>query len=183
MSKNMCTLGIVIMLCWCWSVSAAYNGQPDAGKTSGLILEALLVKPTYAQGETVELTFKLRNAGRNKALIARTFQLTRYIDLEILDQQGKHAQWCGRVISQTDSARSFTTLAPGASVSLKLPISCVNGGDPGRAWGYTLVNRGKYIIRATYRLPQPEKFFERFFPNTPVVRGPIPAEPVTIEIE
>jgi hypothetical protein len=147
-----------------------------------LILEVRAVKPDYPKGEAVELTFRLQNVSQKKVLVAQTFQLTRYIDLEISGKEGKRADWCGRVVSQTDSMRSFTTLNPGGSISKKVVISCVNRGEPGRAWGYALDDPGKYVIRATYRLPQPEPFFEKFFPKVPVVRGPVSAEPVSIEI-
>ena len=183
MRNNTFTLGIVILLCSGWCASTAHNSPLGVGARSGLILEALADKPDYVKGETVELTFKLRNVGHDKVLVARTFQLARYIDLEISDKQGNRARWCGRVISQTDSVRSFTILAPRGSVSMKLAVSCVNGGDPGRAWGYVMENPGDYVIKATYRLPQPEAFFEKFFSKVAVLRGPVSAEPVTIKIK
>jgi hypothetical protein len=181
MRKNLWTLGIILLLFSGWSV--ARSNPADTGDGSGLILQVQAVKPDYAKGEAVELTFNLQNVSQKKVLVARTFQLTRYIDLEISDQHGKRAGWCGRVVSQTDSMRSFTTLAAGGSVSVKLAVSCVNRSDPGRAWGYVLDDPGTYVIKATYRLPQTEAFFEKFFPMTPVVRGPISAEPLTIDIK
>lgn len=183
MRNNTCTLGIVILLCFGWCLSATDRSPSDVGEGSGLIFEALAVKPDYVNGETVELSFKLHNVGHNDVLIARTFQLTRYIDLQISNQHDEQARWCGRVVSQTDSARSFTVLAPGESVKVELVVSCVNRSDPGRAWGYALDKPGKYVIKATYRLPQTKAFFEKFFPNVHAVRGPIAAKPVTIEIE
>jgi hypothetical protein len=64
---------------------------------------------------------------------------------------------------------------------MRLAISCTNGGDTGRAWGYVLGNSGECVIKATYRLRQPEVLFERFFSKVCVLRGPVSAEPVTIK--
>ena len=181
MRKKASIFGIVLLPFLGWSV--AQSNPIDAGDGSGLILEVHAVKPNFSKGEAVELTFHLQNVSQRKVLVARTFQLARYVDLEISGQEGNRASWCGRVVSQTDSMRSFTTLDPGGSISKKEMISCVNRGDPGRAWGYELGDPGKYVIRATYRLPQPEAFFEKFFPKVPVIRGPVSAEPVSIEIK
>lgn len=178
-----CSLAIVALVLSAWCAGAADKHRSESGQKAELVFEAQPTKPVYRKGEAVEFNFNLHNVSRKKVLVARTFQLTYYVDLEILDQEGERAEWCGRVVSQIDSARSFTVLPPGGAVEKKLAISCVNKGDPSRAWGYELHNPGKYIIKATYRLPQPKRFFEKFFPNAPVVRGPISADPVTIEVE
>jgi hypothetical protein len=62
-------------------------------------------------------------------------------------------------------------------------VSCVNKDDRARAWGYALDKPGKYIIKATYRLLQPKEYFESLFPGAHVARGPVSAEPVTIELK
>ena len=74
------------------------------------------------------------------------------------------------------------TLSPGESVSKKLIVSCMNKDDRSRAWGYSLGAPGKYVVTGTYRLLQPEAFFKRLSPNVPAMRGPVSAQPVTVEI-
>lgn len=149
----------------------------------GVAFEVQPVKTTYRTGEVVELNFTLRNLSKKDLLVARTFQLSYYVNLEILDQNGKRAAWCGRVVSQIDSARSFTTLPPGETVRRKVAVSCVDQNNPGRAWGYVLAAPGKYVIKATYRLPQPIAFFKKLFPGVPVVCGPVVAEAITVELQ
>lgn len=42
---------------------------------------------------------------------------------------------------------------------------------------------GKYKIEAAYFLLLPEKEYEKVFPGIRVIRGPVQAEPVTIDLK
>lgn len=158
------------------------SNATDSGKEPRLVFVIEPVKPVYAKGENVDLTFRLSNRSGDNVFVAKTFQLGHFVTLNIVDSEGKHAEWCGRIISQMDFPSSFATLSPGKSVSKKLVVSCVNKDDRSRAWGYSLETPGKYVVTGTYRLPQPEAFFKKLSPNVPAVRGPVSALPVTIEI-
>ena len=160
----------------------AQENTAKSGEESKLAFVVEPVKTVYTRGENVEFTFRLSNRSKDKVLVAKTFQLNFYVDLDMSGAAGKSADWCGRILGQIDSPRSFVTLSPGASLSKKLVVSCVNKADKSRAWGYYLDTPGKYIVRGTYRLPQPKVFFQKVFPDVPVVRGPVSAQPVTIEI-
>lgn len=162
--------------------AVAQNHSPETNRESGLVFVIEPVKTVYTKGENVEFKFRLSNRSDEKVLVAKTFQLARYVDLNISDAKGKLAGWCGRIVSQTDSPRSFTTLSPGESVSQNLVVSCVNETDRTQAWGYSLDTPGRYLVTGTYRLPQPSAFFEELFPKIQVVRGPVSAKPVSIEI-
>jgi hypothetical protein len=148
-----------------------------------LALEVVPVKSVFQIGEKVDLNFVLRNVGHSDIVVARTLRLTASIKLDIADAQGQLAQWCGRIAEQYDSSRSYVTLAPGQSISSRLSVSCVNEGDKAHAWGYAIGQSGTYVIKATYRLPRPKEYYEKLFPNAQVVRGPVAAEPITIELK
>jgi hypothetical protein len=167
------------------AISLAGFAQDNAAKTGGeskLVFVIRPVKATYAKGENVEFTFRLSNRSGDKVLVAKTFQLAHFVTLDIVNAEGKRAEWCGRIASQTDFPRSFITLSRGESVSKKLVVSCVNKDDRSRSLGYSLEAPGKYVVTGTYRLPQPKAFFQKIFPNVPIVYGPVSAEPVIIEI-
>jgi hypothetical protein len=137
----------------------------------------------YLHGAHLKLVFTLRNVSGKEVLVAQTFQLGRYIDLDITDSHGKAAQWCGRIVAQADSVQSFTMLPPGRSLRKTVLVSCFNADDPSRAAGYRIDGPGQYTIKATYHLPQPTMFFEKFFPTATVVRGPISAKPIIIQVK
>jgi hypothetical protein len=162
--------------------AVAQSPVTNTGQESKLVFVIEPAKAVYMKGGDVEFIFRLSNHSDNKILVAGTFQLAHFVTLNIVDGEGRHAEWCGRIVSQTDFPRSFVALSPGESVSKKLVVSCVNKDDPSRAWGYALGGVGKYFVTGTYRLPQPEAFFKKLFPHVPAVRGPVSAKPVTIEI-
>ena len=180
--KKKIILLVLVFLLPSWFIMTAQNQAVETGRESKLVFVVEPVKTVYVKGESVEINFRLSNRSGNKVLVPKNFQLNFNVNLDILDAKGKSADWCGRIASQIDSPRSFTTLTPGESISKKLVVSCVNKDDRSRAWGYSLDAPGKYVVRGTYRLPQPKVFFKKFFPNVPVERGPVSAEPVSIEI-
>lgn len=180
--KTRILFGIIIAVL---ASSLAGFAQDNAAKTvaeSKLVFVIEPVKTIYAKGESVEFTFRLSNRSGDKVLVAKTFQLVHFVTLDIVNAEGKRAEWCGRIAGQTDFPRSFVTLSPGESVTKKLMVSCVNKDDRSRAWGYSLEAPGKYVVTGTYQLPQPEAFFKKLSPNVPAVRGPVSAKPVSIEI-
>jgi hypothetical protein len=147
-----------------------------------LALEVKPVKPVFQTGDPIDLHFVLRNVGNRNVIVARTLRLTANIKLEIQDAQGQSALWCGRIAEWADSSRSYVNLAPGQSVSATLTASCVNKENKSRSWGYTVDKPGKYVAKATYRLPRPKEYYEKLFPEAEVVRGPILAQPISIEL-
>jgi len=178
-----CTIFGIVLGALIGSLSAlAQRRAPDTDKESKLVFAIEPTKPVSAKGENVDFTFRLSNRSGEKVLVAKTFQLAHFVTLNIVGSAGKRAEWCGRIISQTDFPRSFVALSPGESVSKKLVVSCVNKDDQSRAWGYSLEAPGKYVVTGTYRLPQLEAFFKKLSPGVPALRGPVSAEPVTIEI-
>ena len=162
----------------------AISSVSMAGKSgeTKLSLEVTPVKPVFQTGETVTADFVLRNVGDTSVMVARTLRLTASIKLEIKDDQEQSAKWCGRIAEWTDSARSYVSLAPGQSVHARLSLSCVDKENKLRSWGYTLDKPGKYIVRATYRLPRPSEYYKKLFPDVEVVQGPISARPISIEL-
>lgn len=160
----------------------AQENTTKSSEESKLTFVVEPIKTIFAKGEEVEFTFRLSNHSPDKVLVAKTFQLAHFVTLYIANAEGKRAEWCGRIAGQTDFPRAFVALSPGESVSKKLIVSCVNKDDRSRAWGYSLEAPGRYVVTATYRLPQPEAFFRKLSPNVPAMRGPISAPPVTIEI-
>lgn len=181
---NSVPLGVVLLIS-CSLCAAAPQDEPKIGKQGKNDL-VLVVKPTklvYHGRETVELHFALRNTSSNSLIVAKTLRLTANIALEITDSHGGTAQWCGRIAEWYDSARSYVTLSPGELVQATLAVSCVNKEDVKHAWGYTFGGAGRYTIKASYRLPRPAEYYKRLFPNETVARGPILAEPVTIEVK
>lgn len=180
--KTKILFGIVIAVL---AISLAVFAQEKVAKSGEESKLAFVVEPAktiYAKGEDVEFKFRLSNRSKTRLLVAKTFQLAHFVTLDIVNAEGKRAEWCGRIAGQTDFPRSFIRLSPGDSVSRKLIVSCVNKDDRSRAWGYSLEAPGKYVVTGTYRLPQPEAFFKKLSPDVPAVRGPILAQPVTIEI-
>lgn len=180
--KTKILFGIIIALLASSLPGFAQENTAKSGEESKLAFVIEPVKTVYTRGENVEFSFRLSNRSRDKILVARSFQLNLYVNLDMTDPAGKSADWCGRILGQIDSPRSFITLSPGESLSKKLVVSCVNKADKSRAWGYSLDTPGKYMVRGTYRLPQPKVFFKKDFPDVPVVRGPVLAQPVTVEI-
>jgi hypothetical protein len=105
------------------------------------------------------------------------------IRLDISDAQGNAAKWCGRIADELFVSKdSYRTLSPGESIHARLITSCDNSQDSKRG-GYVLSAPGKYLIKAVYLLPLPREEYEKAFPNSSVVRGPISAEPVTVELK
>jgi hypothetical protein len=176
-------LGVLMLILFCLSVAASQVRGRGGDEKTDLALEVKSRKLVYQYGETVELNFILRNVGRKNVIVARRLRLTSNIGIEISDPQGQLAQWCGRIAEPIDSARSYMPLAPGESVRAILPVSCVNKEDRRRAWGFTLSSPGRYVVKAAYRLPRPKEHYENLFPNARVIRGPILAEPITIELK
>jgi hypothetical protein len=174
--------GIVIAVLASSLAGFAQENTAKSGEESKLAFVVEPVKTIYAKGEKVEFTFRLSNHSRDKVLVAKTFQLAHFVTLDVVNAEGKHVEWCGRIAGQTDLPQSFIALPPGESVSKKLIVSCVNKDDRSRAWGYSLEAPGKYVVTGTYRLPQPEAFFKKLSPNVPAMRGPVSAQPVTVEI-
>jgi len=180
--KTWTIFGIVLGMLISSSSTFAQASASESGKEAKLVFVIEPVKPVFAKGENIEFIFRLSNRSDEKILVAKTFQLAHFVTLSIVDLAGKHAEWCGRIISQTDFPRSFVALSPGESVQKKLTVSCVNKDAPSRAWGYSLETPGKYVVRGTYRLPQSEAFFKELSPNVPAIRGPVSAEPFAIEV-
>jgi len=157
--------------------------DPPAQETQGLVLDVKPTKLVYAKNEPVELDITLRNAGKHRQIVARRLSLGMRITLVILDPQGKSAKWCGRISDEIVVLKgNYKTLSPGESVHAKLTITCGSAKDPGHG-GYVLDAPGKYVIKAAYRLPIPKEDYERAFPNADVIRGPVWAEPITIELQ
>jgi len=178
--KNIAFLGIVILSS---QFSTGAQDQLAIPEKPALVLVAKPTKLIYAKGEQVEFNFTLRNVSSNALIVARRLQLTLNVELKISDAQDKPVEWCGRIADQLVPLQSrYVSLSPGESVRAKLVVSCENKDDRTRAWGYILHAPGKYVVKATYRLPQPKEYFEKLFPNTHVVRGPILADPVTIDL-
>ena len=165
--------------------SASSQDQPIGSRTKlELTLDAKPTKLVYLNGETVEFNFTLRNVSKEEQIVARQLKLTLNVDLRISDSQGRQVKWCGRIADQIiPSKHRYIALLPGKSLPARLAVSCANKDDPGNAWGYLLDAPGKYTVKAAYRLPQPKEYFESLFPNAHVVRGPVVAEPVTIELK
>lgn len=180
--KTKILFGIVIAVLVSSLAGFSQENTANSGEESKLVFVIEPVKTIYAKGESVEFTFRLSNRSGDKVLVAKTFQLAHFVPLNIVNAEGKRAEWCGRIAGQTDFPRAFTTLSPGESVSKKLVVSCVNKNDRSRSWGYSLEAPGKYVVTGTYSLPQPEAFFKKLSPNVPAVRGPVSAQPITIEI-
>ncbi|SRR6266700_2211038 len=144
------------------------------------------VKPTkssFRENEPIEVRFGIRNLSSTKVVVAKTFQLTQFVDLEIVDEQGRRAAWCGRISGQIESRRPYGVLNANESFFAKVAISCVHKEKPAEAWGYSFGQPGRYVIRAVYRLPEPLAIYKKMFPDIPIVRGPIPATAITIEIK
>jgi hypothetical protein len=180
--KTKILFGIVITVLVSSLAGFSQENTAKSGEESKLAFVIEPVKTIYAKGESVEFMFRLSNRSGDKVLVAKTFQLAHFVTLNVVNAEGKRAEWCGRIAGQTDLPRAFTTLSPGESVSKKLVVSCVNKDDRSRAWGYSLEAPGKYVVTGTYSLPQPEAFFKKLSPNVPAVRGPVSAQPITIEI-
>jgi hypothetical protein len=177
-------LGLLLVLLYPFGASAWQDQPAGARVKPSLVLVAEPTKLVYRKGEVVEFNFTLHNISSENVIIARSLQLTLNLDLTIAGAHSRRAEWCGRIADQILVSKSrYTTLSGGASSRAKLVVSCVNEGDPRRAWGYRLDDVGKYTIRAAYRLPQPKEDFEKTFPNATVIQGPILAEPVTIELQ
>ncbi|SRR6266849_2764419 len=181
--RNGIWLAVFVLILCCLPVAASQDRNPGKEGKADLALEVEPGKLVYHDGEAVELHFILRNVSQSNLIVARRLRLMSTIALEISDSRGKIAQWCGRIAEQFDSARSYVTLSPGESVQATLTVSCVGKDDRKHAWGFTLSGPGRYIIRATYRLPRPKEYYESLFPNGRVIRGPILAKPVTIELK
>jgi hypothetical protein len=183
MRKNV-ALGIILASFSLLHPSRSQHQSGVVRQKSRLALVAEPTKPVYQRGETVEFKFTLRNISGVDVIVGRHLALTLNIDLKISDSHGKTAEWCGRIADQIIMLKSrYTILSPGASKHAKLAISCLDQADPKRAWGYRLDRKGKYVIRASYRLPQSKEELEKAFPNAHVDQGPVWAEPVTIEIQ
>lgn len=166
-----------------WYFAGLHNGSFARQEASSATFEATPTKGVFAKGETVEVKFRLRNNGRAPIIVPRALRLRLSVDLEISDGAGKESKWCGRIADQVIPSKiRYLSLAPGQSLDALLAISCVDKDNPNRAWGYLVDSPGKYTFKAKYRLPQPKEFFESLFPNQDVARGPILAEPFTIEI-
>jgi hypothetical protein len=175
---------LFLMLLPCWSSAAQQYDPAHISQKPALVLEGKPTKLVYAKGETVEFDFTLRNVSGDRLIVARWLQLTLNVGLDISDSQGNTAEWCGRIADEIVPSKSrYKTLAPGESVSAKLAVSCVNKNDRRHAWGFVMDAPGKYMIKATYRLPQPKEYFHRLFPTARVIQGPVSAEPVTIELK
>ena len=185
MRKNyLVQFGILIAMSQPNHMSAPPQNQRagDSDKAS-LVLRVQPLKQVYAKGETIEFKFTLQNSGSLPILAARRLVLTQNIQLEITDPQGGHVKWCGAIVGQIEAPDAYKVLQPHDSVSALLVLSCVKKGDQTDAWGYLIEGSGKYVIRASYVLPQSEKHFKKLFPNEQTLRGPVTAEPVIIEVK
>jgi hypothetical protein len=172
-----------LLICICLGLVATSGAALERkSHEAKLSFEVSPVKSVFEAGETVEADFVLRNVGDTNVIVARTLRLTASIKLEIQDAQEQPAKWCGRIAEWTDSSRSYVNLAPGQSVHAKLAISCVDKENKSRSWGYSLNKPGKYVLKATYRLPRPKEYYKKLFPAADVVQGPISAQPVTLEL-
>ena len=156
---------------------------PVAGQEKpSLVFVAQATKSAYLKSEPMEVHFTLKNVGRDPVIVVRRLHLTLSVQLRISNSQGKQAKWCGRIAEVIPMRGSYTELAPGQSIRSELNISCVNEDDPQRAWGYRLNRAGRYVIEASYRLTQPQEELDSLFPGSHVIRGPIMAAPVTVEL-
>jgi hypothetical protein len=159
----------------------AAQGSPTRGPMD-LVLEVNPTKPVYAKNEPVKLDFKLRNAGPRAQIVARRLSLGMRITLVIRDAHGQPAKRCGRIADEIVVLKeNYKLLAPGQSVRARLTISC-DEVDPSRA-GYVFDRSGRYTIRAAYKLPIPREDYEKAFPGSDIVRGPVWGKAVAIEIK
>ena len=146
---------------------------------------ALDVKPTksvYLKNEPIEIEISLRNDSSRPQIVARHLGLGMRIRLVIIDQSGNRAKPCGRIPDEIFVLRdNYETLSPGKSVHARLAVTCDDPKGSGHA-GYVLNHSGTFLIDATYSLPIPKEDYQRVFPNADVIRGPIRAKPVTIEL-
>ena len=114
--KTRILLRIVIAVLASSIAGFAQENTAKSGEESKLVFVIEPVKTTYAKGENVEFTFRLSNRSGDKVLVAKTFQLAHFVTLDIVNAEGKRAEWCGRIAGQTDLPRSFIVLSPGESV-------------------------------------------------------------------
>jgi hypothetical protein len=182
MKKRVVTLIVFLLMFVCFR-AVGDDHSPATPSDNRLLFEIEPTKDTYQMGEAVEFRFRLQNLSKQRILVARTFQLTHFVHLDISTPQGGSAEWCGRIISQIDSPRSFVILSPHESTSTKLTVSCVNKENRGRAWGYLFEKPGTYTVNATYRLPHPTSFTTKQFPNASVIYGPVSAKPFTFQLK
>lgn len=176
-------LAVTLMVSSGYLLSAPQNLARKASRNPTLAFEAKATKPVYAKGENVEFSFTLRNGGEDTLMVVRQFQLRLNVSLEITDSQGLPVEWCGRIAEVIPSKNLYRALSPGESIHTNLNIACVNRENPRIAWGYNLKAPGKYTVKATYRLPQPKEVLQQLFPERQVVRGPLFADPVMIELQ
>jgi hypothetical protein len=175
-------LNLTLLLSNCLALCAtAQSALPQS--PADLILEVKPTKSVYLKNDPIELDFTLRNSGKSPQIVARRLSLGMRIKLDILDPSDKPAKWCGRIADELFVLRdNYKTLAPGESMHQRLVISCDNMKDAKRG-GYILDAPGRYMIKAAYLLPIPKEGYDKVFPNAHVIRGPVWAEPVTIDLQ
>ena len=160
---------------------SARQSPPQGGQE--LTLEVKPTRSAYAKNDPVELDLTLRNVGKQQQVVARRLSLDIRIELNISDSLGKPLRRCGRISDELSVFRAnYRTLAPGESMRTRLSISCNDPKYPTQG-GYIFETAGKYRIEAAYYLPLPDKEYEKAFPGIRVVRGPVQAKSVTIDLK
>jgi hypothetical protein len=143
-----------------------------------LVLEVLPTSQKVVVGEPINLTFRLRNVGNQSALVDRRFLLYHTVWLEITNAAGEKAEWCGRMTETLLRGKDFVILAAGAKVEKTVRVSC----DNKRVAGYALGDVGEYVVRARYELAVPPRALEAIARDALIVRGPVEAPPVQLEV-
>jgi hypothetical protein len=129
-------------------------------------------------GDSIKLTFRLRNIGTRRALVDRRFLLYHTVWLEITTAGGEKAKWCGRMTEPLLRQTDFVILAPGAKVERTVQISC----DSKRVAGYAMDAIGQYVVSARYELGLPRMAFKAIAHDALILRGPVEAPSVHVEV-
>ena len=96
--KTRILFGVVIAVLASSLAGFAQENTAKSGEESKLAFVVEPVKTVYTRGENVEFTFRLSNRSKDKVLVAKTFQLNFYVDLDMSGAAGKSADWCGRIL-------------------------------------------------------------------------------------
>ena len=159
----------------------ARQSPPQGGQE--LTLEVKPTRSVYARNDLVELDLTLRNVGKQPQVVARRLSLGMRIELKISDSLGKPLRRCGRISDELSVfTANYRTLAPGESVRTRL-VFLVTIQKTRLRGGYVFETVGKYKIEAAYYLPLPEREYEKVFPGIRVIRGPVQADPVRIDLK
>ncbi len=143
-----------------------------------LTFEVTAIRGEVALGTPIYLRFRLNNVGKNNVLANRRFYLDDTVLLQITGPSGVKLSWCGHIPQVVLSRGDFVILAPGAHVERTVRVSC----DKSRSWGFVFDAPGQYVVKAQYELPFPMNVLKKAAAGALVVKGPIRARPIRIEV-